>query len=92
MDEYTNNLHARIDNIIADAYFGAGGGGGVNHMSGEHSAMRKTIVHDSSSNFYSNLLWLILGVVIGVVICYVSLDEDTRQQIQSTLSSSPDEE
>ena len=91
MDEYTNNLHARIDNIIADAYFGAGGGG-VNYMSGEHPTMRKTILHDSSSNFYSNLLWLIFGVILGVVICYVSLDEDTRQQIKSTLIPSPDED
>lgn len=86
MDDYTNNLHARIDNILADAYFGAGGNSG-------QTVMRKQqLPQESSSNFYSNLLWLIIGVIIGAVICYVSLDDDTRQQIKSTLNPYTDED
>ena len=82
MDDYTNNLHARIDNILTDAYFDARGGG-VGAQNVSHR------LPPEPSNFYSNLLWLVIGVVIGVIICYVSLDDDTRQQLNLTQVSPP---
>jgi hypothetical protein len=59
MDDYTNNIHARIDNILADAYFGAG------------ATPKKQASLASESMFdVSGLVWFILGVVVGVLICY----------------------
>lgn len=59
MDEYTNNIHARIDNILADAYFGAG-----------VTPKKQSPVVSESMFDISGLVWFIFGVIVGVFICY----------------------
>jgi hypothetical protein len=60
MNEYTNNIHARIDNILADAYFGAGS-----------SSVKQSPQRVAEPLFdLSGLIWFILGVIVGVCICY----------------------
>ena len=68
MDEYTNNLHARIDNILADAYFGAGAGVGT--------PLRKRMPPTSSDFDLSIILWFVLGVVAGGLIYLYVYEED----------------
>ena len=80
MDEYTNNLHARIDNILTDAYFGAGNA--INPIP-------KPIHSSEQSSFFSNLVWFILGVVIGVFICYIAFYEDDSDK-PNKMSNQPD--
>jgi hypothetical protein len=71
-NNYVNNLHARIDNILSDVYFGA-----PNAIPNRKITTNMTN-NDSGTNF---ILWIILGLVLGVIICYFSmfyLEEDNE--------------
>lgn len=77
MDEYTNNIHARIDNILADAYFGAG------------SSPKKTLMSSSQNSSFdvSGLIWFIFGVIVGIIICYGVWYNSQSQDEDSTNST-----
>ena len=73
MDEYTNNLHARIDNILSDVQNSSR----LNkldptsqqpHFSNHQSIPNSQ--HDYSIEI--GVCWLIVGVLIGCIICYYS--------------------
>lgn len=85
MDEYTNNLHARIDNILTDAYFGAGANVGASVPSPYQSVQVSRKMNNSES-ILTCVIWLIIGVVIGVFICYISFfnegDSNTNDETQ----------
>jgi len=82
MDEYTNNLHARIDNILTDVYFGAGGAS----VPSPNQSVQVSRKMNNSESVLNCVIWLIIGVVIGVVICYVSFfnegDSNTNDETQ----------
>lgn len=85
MDEYTNNLHARIDNILTDVYFGAGANVG-NSVPSPYQSMQVSRKMNNSESILTCVIWLIIGVVIGVVICYISFfnegDSNTNDETQ----------
>ena len=77
MDEYTTNLQARLDNILTDAYFGAtaqrprGEKGGVVPPPAAAADIDGLMV---------NILWFILGVILGGLLCYYAFysSDETR--------------
>jgi hypothetical protein len=64
MDEYTKNIHARIDNILND-------------IQQSHPSTTTTTTKYNATPFDFSIqigvCWLIVGVLIGCVICYYSL-------------------
>ena len=64
MDEYTNNLHARIDNILSEI------------KNSPHTSLtpaRSTNNKLSESFDFStenSVCWLIIGILVGCVVCY----------------------
>ena len=73
MDEYTRNLHARIDNILNDT---------------QQSNLSPTTKYNAIPSDFSiqiGVCWLIVGVLIGCVICYYSFydndfDHDKKEK------------
>lgn len=64
-NNYVNNLHARIDNILSDVYFGAP----------DIQRPLKTMPINNNDNGVTStvIIWIILGLVLGVIICYFSM-------------------
>lgn len=74
MDEYTNNLHARIDNILSDVQ-------GTNQLNKNlnNSVPGRQYHFSEGQQDYSieiGVCWLIVGVLIGCAICYYSFFYD----------------
>ena len=81
---YANNLHARLDNILTDVYFGASEKASamrtVNPAPATFSQGGKNSLPSSSGmDFVSGITYLIIGIMIGVGITYFCLDDSPEE-------------
>ena len=67
MDEYANNLHARIDNILSDVQ----GSNQVNNVNNQ-PGRQLNIDYQNDFSIEIGVCWLIVGVLIGCIICFYS--------------------
>lgn len=95
-NRYANNIHARLDNILTDVYFGT-----MNNTSqrawpterqstavpklfgspataARNAIMPTTMIPpNTTDSYYTIVIWVIIGVVVGFSICYIILCSDT---------------
>lgn len=90
MDEYTTNLQARLDHILSEAYFGTPTPGGVRRPRVDPRVL-DTSSCSTTDDLMLNVLWLIIGLVLGGLLCYYSFNcsEDQRDNEGPAGSSSP---
>jgi hypothetical protein len=60
--DYLNNLNARIDNVLSDVYFGS---------TSILPTPPKMFKPPNIDNCNIEYVWLFIGVLIGVIFCYL---------------------
>lgn len=79
---YLNNLHARIDNVLHDVTFGA--------TSTTPPLRTNNRVLYEQSEMTNVVLWIIIGILIGIAICYVGMqskDNDTDSESEENVGN-----
>lgn len=72
MDEYTNNLHARIDNILSEIKNSPQILLTPETLQSQHLNHNNSIKTNTQFDFSTenSICWLIIGILVGCVVCY----------------------